>query len=246
MLPSNRTTGLLALAMPFWFALVYLCMSSMRPEYSHYTKAISELGSIDAPNRWIWNIGGYVVPGLVVALLGFCIADQLRGSRGIKLASYSLVVSGLLMAMSGVFPGDFDNRTSLTMILHAIGSFGSFVAFLICGFTLPWILRRDPRWRPYAWPSLALVILSIASGFLRTGAAPGIGQRLGFACFFVDRTSRIRTLTKCQATGRKYCELIPSTCRPKTTPSVNRASVTASVLGCGSASRDLLYVCRPT
>ncbi len=184
MIPSNRTIGLLALGVPFWFALFYLCLSSMRPEYSHYTKAISELGSVDAPNRWAWNVGGYVISGFIVALLGFGIADQLRGNRGIKLASYSLVISGLLMAMSGVFPGDFDNRTSFTMVLHAIGSFGSFVSFLVCGFTLPWILRRDHGWRVYSWPSFALVILSIASGFLRSGNAPGIGQRIGFACFF--------------------------------------------------------------
>lgn len=181
---SNRTTGLLALSVPFWFALVYFCMASMRPEFSHYTKAVSELGSVDAPNLWAWNIGGYIIPGLVVAALGFGINDQLRGNRGIKFAAYSLVLSGLLMAMSGVFPGDFDNRTSLTMVLHAIGSFGSFVAFLLCGFTLPWIMRHNPGWQIYAWPSLALVILSIVTGFLRTGDAPGIGQRLGFACFF--------------------------------------------------------------
>jgi hypothetical membrane protein len=182
---SNRTTGLLAVFLPFWFALIYFCMSSMRPEFSHYTKAVSELGSVDAPNLWAWNIGGYIIPGLAVAALGFGINDQLRGSRGIKLTSYSLVASGLLMAMSGVFPGDFDNRTSLTMILHAIGSFGSFVAFLLCGFTLPWVLRRNSGWRAYAWPSLALVVLLIATGFLRSGDAPGIGQRLGFLCFFV-------------------------------------------------------------
>jgi hypothetical membrane protein len=184
MLPSNRTIGLFAICVPFWFVLIYFCLSSMRPEFSHFTKAISELGSVDAPNRWVWNIGGYIIPGFIVAMLGYGIADRLRGNWGTKLASYSLVVSGLLMVGSGVFPGDFDNRTSFTMIMHAIGSFGSFVAFLLCGFTLPWVLRRVHEWRGYAWPSLALVILSIGTGFLRSGNAPGFGQRLGFACFF--------------------------------------------------------------
>ena len=67
---SNRTIGILAIAIPFWFALIYFVMSSVRADYSHATKAISELGSLDAPNRWVWNIGGYVIPGVVIALLG--------------------------------------------------------------------------------------------------------------------------------------------------------------------------------
>ena len=183
--PTNRTVGLLAACVPFWFLLFYLCMSSMRPEYSHLTKAISELGSLDAPNRWVWNICGYILPGTIIALLGFGIAEQLKNESGIRLASFGLVVSGVLMVLSGIFPGDFENRTSLTMIMHAIGSLGSFVGFLICGFTLPRILRRSANWRVYAWPSLALVILSIVTGILRTGNAPGLGQRLGFACYFL-------------------------------------------------------------
>jgi hypothetical membrane protein len=181
---SNRAIGLVALCVPFWFLLIYFGMSSLRPEFSHFTKAISELGSVDAPNRWVWNIGGYIIPGLIVALLGFGVANELKGEKRILLASRALVVSGMLMALSGVFPGDFDDRTSLTMIVHAIGSIGSFVCFLVCGFTLSSTIRRIHGWRAFSWPLLALVVLSIATGFLRSGNAPGIGQRLGFACFF--------------------------------------------------------------
>ena len=162
---------------------LYLAMSSLRVDYTHTTKAISELGSVDAPNRWLWNVGGFILPGLVVGVLGMAIADQFRGSKGAKMSSYSLIASGLLMAMSGIFPGNFDDRTSLTMIMHAVGSFGSYLAFLICGFSLPWVLRRHSSWKLYAWPLLVLVLLSIGTGFLRTGNMPGIGQRLGVASF---------------------------------------------------------------
>ena len=180
-----RTIAVLAIAVTFWFALVYLVMASVRPDFSHATKAISELGSVDAPNRWIWNICGYIVPGTIVASLGWAFGGHFLDTKSAKLVSYSLIASGLLMAVSGVFPGDFEDRTSFTMIMHAIGSFGSFIFFLVCGFSMPWLLQRFPGWKAYAWPSLALVLLSIATGFLRTGNAPGIGQRLGFACFFL-------------------------------------------------------------
>ncbi len=158
-------------------------MSSVRPEYSHATKAISELGSLDAPNLWAWNIGGYILPGLCIALLGVVLARHFRGKKGGTWVSLPLIGSGLSMAMSGVFPGDFDNRTSATMILHATGAIGSFIAFLVCGFAAPALLRRHSAWRAYAWPSLTIVILSIVSGFVRSDNAPGIGQRIGFALF---------------------------------------------------------------
>jgi len=67
---SRRNIGFIALATPFWFVTVYLVMSSRRPEFSHLTKAISELGSLDAPDRWFWNVLGYILPGLAIALLG--------------------------------------------------------------------------------------------------------------------------------------------------------------------------------
>jgi hypothetical protein len=46
-------------------------------------------------------------------------------------------------------------------------------------------MRQAPEWRPFFWPSLALALMSILTGFLRSGNAPGLGQRLGFACFFL-------------------------------------------------------------
>jgi hypothetical membrane protein len=179
-----RRVPVAAMVLPLWFWSVYLVMASTRPEYSHLTKAISELGSVDAPNPWVWNILGYIIPGLVIALLGLRLGDVLRGTRRARVASFALVASGLFMSLSGVFPGDFDDRTSATMIMHAVGSLGSFAGFLVAGAVYPFVFGRFPAWRRYAWPSAALVVLSVLTGFLRTGDAPGLGQRLGFFCFF--------------------------------------------------------------
>ncbi|HVF71723.1 MAG TPA: DUF998 domain-containing protein [Chthoniobacterales bacterium] len=181
----NRTIGLLAMFNPLLFTGVYLTMSAMRPEYSHLTKAISELGSVDAPRAWAWSVFGYIIPGLVVALLGLGVRKRFGPERGALLPGAALVLSGLLIALSGLFPGDFDNRTSPTMIVHTIGSLGSFVAFLVAAFSLPRIMRKAREWQPMVWPSLALTGASILTGFLRSGNAPGLGQRLGFACFFL-------------------------------------------------------------
>ena len=170
---------------PVWFAGIYLTLSSIRPEYSHLTKAVSELGSVDAPRAWIWNLLGFILPGIAVSLLGLGIGNRFAKEPGARVPALALIASGLFMALSGVFQGDFENRTSMTMIVHAVGSIGSFVVFLVAAFSLPRVLRRFREWRPFVWPSLALAWASIITGFLRTGNAPGLGQRLGFACFFL-------------------------------------------------------------
>lgn len=182
---DQRRIGQIAVAIPLWFWAIYLLVSAMYPEYSHKTKAISELGSLEAPHKWMWNVLGYILPGIAVALLGFGLSREKSFSgRSSTVPIWALIASGLFMCVSGIFPGDFENRASTTMILHAVGSFGSFVAFLVAGFWFPVMFRRLQNWRWVVWPSLLLVIGSIGTGFLRTGSAPGVGQRLGFACFF--------------------------------------------------------------
>lgn len=177
----SKLSGLVAVITPFWFIAVYLTMSSMRPEYSHATKAISELGSVDAPNLWYWNVLGFMVTGLFISLLGIGLATRFLGRS--KVPGVALVASGLLMVMAGAFPADLENRTSLTTVMHAVGSLGSFAAFLVAGFWYPVRFLRMPTWRATGWLALLAVILSIASGFLRSGDAPGLGQKLGFAAF---------------------------------------------------------------
>ncbi len=67
---------------PLWFAaVVYLALLSRSPGYSHLTKAISELSSVDARRAWLGNLLGYIIPGLIVALLGRAIGNRLAHER---------------------------------------------------------------------------------------------------------------------------------------------------------------------
>ena len=56
----------MAAILVFW--TTYIIMSTIRPEYSMYTKAISELGSVDAPKKWIWNSIGYIFTGVLISI----------------------------------------------------------------------------------------------------------------------------------------------------------------------------------
>lgn len=183
---SRKGIGVVAIATPFWFLVVYLVMAGLRPDYSFLTKAVSELGSVHAPHRWWWNVLGYILPGLAIALLGVGLKSEFSDtSRYAWIPAIALAASGLFMVMSGVFPGNFVNRSATTMILHTVGALGSGFAWFVAGFWFPAYFRKRESWHWLTWPSLALVLASIATGFLRSGATPGLGQRLTFTCFFL-------------------------------------------------------------
>lgn len=183
---SQRTIGFAAVFTPLWFLAVYLVMANMRPEYSHSNDAISELGSLDAANLWAWNIFGYILPGLVITLLGIGLKREFSPlSRITTIPFVALMVSGLFMALSGAFPANMADFKSATTVIHLIGSMGCFVVFLVAGFSLPFYFRKRSSWHWLTWPSLALVVGSIATGFLRFGDMGGVGQRITFACFFL-------------------------------------------------------------
>lgn len=183
---SQRTIGFAAVFAPLWFLAIYLLMSNMRPEYSHFNDAISELGSLDAPNLWGWNIFGYILPGLVIVLLGTGLKREFSPLSRVATIPYAaLMASGLFMALSGVFPANMSDFGSATTLIHIIGSTGCIIAFLAAGFWFPFCFRKRIAWHWLAWPSLALVVGSIVAGFLRSGDTGGVGQRLTFACFFL-------------------------------------------------------------
>lgn len=184
----NRTKliSIASIIAPIWFASIYGLVSMQRPDFRHFNQAVSELGSWDAPNLWVWNVLGYFLTGMIIFFLGLAV-KQVFGPRGMASTPFfTLALSGLFMAIAGVFPGDFENRSSLTMILHTIGSFGSGLFFMISAFWLPSTFKKVPSWKWLFPPLLLIAIGMVLNTFLVTsGPTPGLGQRIGFACYLV-------------------------------------------------------------
>ena len=177
-----RQYSIFGLLGPIIFWLTYFIMASLRPEYSFLTKAISELGSLDASNKWTWNILGYVLTGLLISIYSYGLFKSISNGQGSKLPLISFILSGLFMSLSGIFPGDFDNRQSTTMLFHTIGSFGSYIFFLIGAFTYPRQMKRTEYWRQSIKLTLTFTWLTILFGswpfiFPKT---PALGQRFVF------------------------------------------------------------------
>lgn len=91
------------------------------------------------------------------------------------------------MTLSGIFPGNFDDRQSMTMILHTIGSFGSYLFFLIGAFTYPKQMRKSEYWKQAIKPTLIFTWLTILFGgwvFVFQNY-PAVGQRIVFVFYFL-------------------------------------------------------------
>jgi len=184
---TNKQYALIGLSAPVIFAITYFIMSNQRPEYSFLTKAVSELGSLDAPNKWVWNIIGYIIPGILISVFSYGLFKGVTDSSKSKWPLIGIFLSGLFMIISGVFPGDFDNRESTTMILHTIGSIGSYIFFLIGAFTYPRLMKQSAYWKTAIVPSLTLTWLTIFFGNWQFvfPEMPGAGQRIVFCFYFL-------------------------------------------------------------
>ncbi len=179
---TTKRFAMIGLLAPLVFWVTYLIMASARPEYSFLTKAISELGSVDAPRRWVWNCVGYILVGLMITVYSFGLFSNVSDGQGSKLPLIGLALSGLFMALSGMFPGDFDNRQSTTMLLHTVGSFGSYISFLLAAFTYPVHMKKSEYWRQAVKPTLMFTWLTIVFGAwpFVFSEIPAVGQRVVF------------------------------------------------------------------
>lgn len=175
-------------AAPIIFLFTYAVMASFRDDYTMFTKAVSELGSLDAPNKWWWNVLGYIIPGILIMFFSKGLFVQIDPKNENRMSYLGLLGSGLGMTIAGIFPGDFDNRQSITMLLHTVGSFGSYISFLFAAFGITRSLRKagDP------WPASVNLPMIFALATILFGAwpfifpsTPGIGQRLVFLFYFL-------------------------------------------------------------
>lgn len=90
------------------------------------------------------------------------------------------------MAILGIFPADMDDRHSTTILLHTVGSFGSYIFFLIGAFTYPKLMNKTDYWKRAKKPTLIFTFLTILFGawpFVFPNI-PGLGQRIVFLFYF--------------------------------------------------------------
>lgn len=183
---NNHFYAIMGLSSAVLIWTTYFLMANQRPEYSFLYKQISELGSLDAPNKWIWNIFGYIIPGLLISIYSIGLYNSIARKNSSKLPLIGIFLSGFFMSFSGIFPADMDERSSTTTILHMVGSYGSYIFFLIGAFTYPKLMKQDRYWKNSNLPLLIFVCLTILIGFWHKvfPHIPSVGQRITFFFYF--------------------------------------------------------------
>lgn len=177
-----ETLGVLAMVMfPLQFVLnfAFLFIQPDRPlSDPNSTYALGRLG-------WLWRAGA-VVTGLGIVALALGLGQSLAKGKRVRLAVTTMVIGGLAVIGTGVFPTDepIDVETvglTTTGALHLIFGLLGLLSLIIVLFVLWGVFRRDPRWtrasRPtgwLAWWNVAAFALFIALG---DSAATGFMQR---------------------------------------------------------------------
>lgn len=178
---STKINGLVGILAVLLSLLTIIIMAELRNDgYNHFHKAISELGSMDAPNKWIFNTLAYIVPGILITIFSFNLLKEFRLISVIAYPFYLLAISGILMFFSGVFPADMENKDSIITILHTTASFGGGLCWLLCSLTLWWELKKRDGWRWIAIITFLIPFMLIIAMSFVSENKPGLSQRIGF------------------------------------------------------------------
>src|SRR5262249_20834516 len=182
---SNRGAGILGIAgcAVFWVGMIIL--GSLRDSYSQSVNDISELGAIGTSNAALWNVVGFIVPGLCLAVVGRAIAGVIDTNRvrSGRVAGWLLPLFGLGVAGQGVFPALMINGapviTSWHTRMHLIASLVSGIAWLIGVLLLIPPMKRNSEWGRWYVINIAAVLLVIVGSFARGGGlSDGLVQRM--------------------------------------------------------------------
>jgi hypothetical membrane protein len=188
---NSRNAGFLGIGacVVFWLALFIL--GSLRPSYSQSTNNISELGAIGTPNATLWNIVGFIIPGLCLAIAGRTIADSANANRSriAGLAAWLLPLFAVGVAGQGLFPALMVDGvpviTSWHTKAHLITSLISGLAWVLGVLLLIRPMKRKSEWGHWYLVNIIAVLLAIVGSFGRGGGLPdGLVQRVVDAIVF--------------------------------------------------------------
>lgn len=181
-----RFLALGGVAGPVLFASVVVLCAGLRPEYSHVTQFISELGESGGSRASLMNFLGFIPSGLLLAAFGASLAHLLPRTSLSLAAAVFIVVYGLGITGAGIYscdPGCPSQNLSSEATIHRVVSITSFVAAILGIALWAYCFRSIAAWRSL-WrysaisSALALVLLLVLDASEESRAFTGVWQRL--------------------------------------------------------------------
>jgi hypothetical membrane protein len=155
-----------------WLGLIGTA-GALRPDFSHVTHYISELGERGSSTESLVRYGGFVLTGVLYLVFATALATTLPRGRLACIAGALIAVEGLGRLGAGAFPCNPGCvAPSQGPNLHALFATIGFVSGILAAFFCGWLFRRIDDLRMLAAFSIACAAVAFVSLTIMT-SAPG-------------------------------------------------------------------------
>jgi hypothetical membrane protein len=101
----RRAAGWAALAAPFLMWSEFLTMGTSRYGYNLLTRPFSDLATRGTPNSGLFDLGFFLVPGILTVILGLGLYAVNHGQAW-RIGALMVTASGVFLVAAGAFPQD--------------------------------------------------------------------------------------------------------------------------------------------
>ncbi|HDS1580588.1 TPA: DUF998 domain-containing protein [Stenotrophomonas maltophilia] len=179
----DRWVGLLAAAV---FVLAVAGFGAGLDGYAQARHPVALLGAHGVPHALAFNLLGFVLPGLLAALVAERLRRRLAATAGWapRVGSQMLLLAGLAFAAMGLLPLDVDDLHGPASQLHA-SAWMIWVLGFVAGTLLLGIAQlRQAHGRAAGALAVACGAVAALAAFALQGVMPApLAQRLAFACW---------------------------------------------------------------
>lgn len=112
----RRVAGVAAVAIPVLMWTDFLTMGISRAGYNLLTRPFSDLATTGTPNAALFSAGFFFLPGLLTVILGCGLWLAFSGNRIWRLGALMVIVAGVFLVATGVFPQ--DPRVPMAGVMH--------------------------------------------------------------------------------------------------------------------------------
>lgn len=180
-----RLSGVIAALL---FVLAVLGFGAGLDGYAQVRHPVALLGAHGVPHALAFNLLGFVLPGLLAAVVAEGLRRRLPATAGWapRVGSQMLLLAGLAFAVMGLLPLDVDDLHGPASQLHASAWMIWVLGFVAGTLLLGMSQLRQPHGRALGGLALACGVLAALAAFALQGVLPApMAQRLAFACWVV-------------------------------------------------------------
>jgi len=170
---------------PIVFIVSLVIFSLFTPDYSNFTNAVSELGTLGVPFAFAWNILGFLLVGVLTIAYAWGMYLDLRYSIGGIVVPILVGISGIGFAGLGLFPAEAGFEPSTRTTLHFTMVSINFLPFVLVAFIFAIRLKANEYWKTWTLFSAVMGVLAVASFFIPKNIPVGLSQRVGMGAYFL-------------------------------------------------------------